>query len=57
MLSETLVTALPAGITASGEAGEVGSAGPDMTPRMSRAGVGTITSDPTALCKHAQLRV
>lgn len=29
---ETLVTALPAGITA-GEAGEVGSTGPDMTQR------------------------
>lgn len=31
MLTETLVTALPAGITALGEAGELGSAGSDMT--------------------------
>lgn len=36
MLTETLVTALPAGITA-GEAGEVGCTGPDMTEDAGKA--------------------
>lgn len=34
----------------------MGSAGPDMTQDAGQAGVGTIASDPNALCKHAQLR-
>lgn len=54
MLMETFVTALPAGITASGKSGGLESAGSDMT-RRPPGRCSAISSDPTVLCKHTQL--